>query len=169
MVRSRQALTIFLVFWLVCLIVMLVNFMGKSTETEALMQSDLNTAQMKNHELEIEIRELRSTLQALRKAQEASNSDHENNLHPFVAGDEPTREYEVSRRLLHRDVNEMWWYVKSTLQGLVDNPDLPDQLKADLKDNLAEAKLHSKTILSHLNQMMVSFDLKHFWVPSLQT
>ena len=60
---------------------------------------------------------------------------------------EPTREYESYRRRVYRDVQEMWFYVRSRLESLsADN----SQLETKVKEVLSELETREQVVLSDL-------------------
>ena len=63
---------------------------------------------------------------------------------------EPTREYESYRRRVYRDVQEMWFYVRSRLESLsADN----SQLETKVKEVLSELETREQVVLSDLEMM----------------
>ena len=62
----------------------------------------------------------------------------------------PTKEYELARRRIFRDVNELWWFVRGKLEsGLKNNKELTQLLNT----TLVETQHRHGTILSDLNEL----------------
>ena len=63
---------------------------------------------------------------------------------------EPTREYESYRRRVYRDVQEMWFYVRSRLESLsADN----SQLETKVKEVLSDLETREQVVLHDLEKM----------------
>ena len=63
---------------------------------------------------------------------------------------EPTREYESYRRRAYRDVQEMWFYVRSKLESLKKDK---SQLETKVKEVLSELETREQVVLLDLERM----------------
>ena len=63
---------------------------------------------------------------------------------------EPTREYESYRRRVYRDVQEMWFYIRSQLEALSADT---SQLETKVKEVLSELETREQVVLSDLERM----------------
>ena len=65
--------------------------------------------------------------------------------------DGPTKEYELARRRIFRDINELWWYIREKLErGLKTNN---QELKVLLNRTLVETQHRHGSILSDLHEL----------------
>jgi transcription termination factor NusB len=161
-------MTCFLLFWLGCLVFIIVNSLGKSSEAESVLQAELAHAKKAALRLERENRELSQELQRVQQ-QNRPQENHEEKLvqdsGPLVISrneflDGPSKEYEVLRRQLGRDVNEFSRFVRGVFEGIVANKkDIDPQLKTFLEESLVESRAHSKAIMADLHQLTVRLDV----------
>ena len=57
----------------------------------------------------------------------------------------PSKEYEVCRRTVRRDVNEMWWYVRGQLESLSQRKGVSGTAAEEqLREVVAETQLYHK-------------------------
>ena len=62
----------------------------------------------------------------------------------------PSKEYELTRRTIYRDVNELWWFIRSNLEsGLKNNKELTQHLNK----TLIETQHRHGTILNDLHHL----------------
>ena len=79
------------------------------------------------------------------KLKRHSNIDLTQEVSKIVSG--PSKEYELTRRTIFRDVNELWWFIRSNLEnGLKNNKELTERLNK----TLIESQHRHGTILSDL-------------------
>merc|ERR1719219_3107602 len=66
----------------------------------------------------------------------------------------PSKEYEVCRRTVKRDVNEMWWFVRGQLESLAGKKGVSGTaLEEQLKEVVKETGLYHKVISSDLSRL----------------
>ena len=63
---------------------------------------------------------------------------------------EPTREYESYRRRAYRDVQEMWFYIRSKLEALKKDK---SQLETKVKEVLSDLETREQVVLHDLEKM----------------
>ena len=63
---------------------------------------------------------------------------------------EPTREYESYRRRVYRDVQEMWFYIRSKLEALKKDK---SQLETKVKEVLSDLETREQVVLHDLEKM----------------
>lgn len=105
--RWGRALTIFLIFWLGCLVYLIINFMGKSQETESGLQAELEGSRITLERMQKENKELRSLLRDVQSQMESERAgrgeggggkrieDFSQAVTKFMEG--PSKQYEVIR------------------------------------------------------------------------
>ena len=67
-----------------------------------------------------EIENLRNTINELSQKYKQSTSQQKNKQ-----CNSPSKEYELTRRRLYRDINEYWWYIQGFLETFSSNDYLP--------------------------------------------
>ena len=179
MIHTRcwtRGLILFLIVWFGVLVYLL-GPLWKINENEELLSRQLVQANVELVRIGTENNKLRDLLKKVQeklvndkyrineKDNEISNSQnvdkhtieikvHGNNeLSEEVAKviNGPTKEYELARRRIFRDVNELWWYVRAKLgTGLNNNNKELTQL---LNKTLVETQHRHGTILSDLNEL----------------
>ena len=180
MIHTRcwtRGLIVFLLVWFGVLVYLL-GPLWKINENEELLSRQLVQANGELVRLGTENNELRDLLKKVQEKlvnDKNRNSDNENEISDLqdVGKDTikikqglpntglseevakvingPTKEYELARRRIFRDVNELWWYVRAKLEsGLKQNNKELNQL---LNKTLVETQHRHGTILSDLNEL----------------
>lgn len=160
-VRWGRILSAFLVIWILILLYFLMPLWRWTPDHEQIAQK-LQASKEEISRLSEENVELRTLLKRLQQGQSENSKDEaaaaekpqllENQVAKFVKG--PSKDYEMTRRQTVRDVNEMWWYIRSRIEhaqskyGTV-NPDLSTWLNQTLKD----CQHHQKSVLVDLEHL----------------
>jgi glycoprotein 6-alpha-L-fucosyltransferase len=158
----------FLVLWLFAVGYFLSTFMGRSTERESVLKNQLESAKTEVQRLERENDDLRNLLaevQGKKNGDQLKNNvprrtpdvEHSSDLSHqtfsrFVNG--PTKEYEMCRRTIQRDLNEMWWFVRGHLEAVTKMKGVSGtDVEARLKDTLVETQAHHKSVVAGLARL----------------
>jgi len=171
-IRWGNLLLAFLVIWILILIYLLVPLWNSSGQDD--LAKKLLKFTQENEKLSQENFELRSLLkklQAEKESQEYKSQDKDHNtdkkideksqnnndglqsvVAKYVNG--PTKDYEMTRRQIMRDTNEMWWYIRSRLDHAIktlgsSNPEITLWLTQTLK----ETQHHQKAVLVDLQHL----------------
>jgi len=129
--RWGQALFVFLIVWLLVLLYLVFPLWRSSENEEKLVQaqnevSRLNSENEKLRDLLKGVQEQLDTLKLANHRNDAAVDNHEKQenvdkvekLRQEVSNivDGPSKNYELSRRKIQRDVNEFWFFVRSKLE-----------------------------------------------------
>ncbi len=163
----------FLLIWLIIILYMLGPLWKSSEESERLAKK-LHEAKNEITRLSGENYELRTMLKKMQHQSHDSKEREVEEVHPLepnvpvpVSKEDkdldqlvskiftgPTKEYEMLRRQIFRDTNEMWWYVRSRLDHVLgkfgkDN----HELSAWINRTLAETQHHQKAVLVDIEKL----------------
>ena len=185
MVHSRcwmRALVIFLLIWFGVLVYLL-GPLWKSSENEELMSRQLVQANGELVRLGEENNELRDLLKKVQEQLENDKKSHVNKgvidipkadnidsqirkekteLSQAVAKvvDGPTQEYELARRKIFRDANELWWYIRANLEaGLKSNS---KEFTGMVNKTLIETQHRHSSLLADLNKLAEADGFKNW-------
>ncbi|TRY62878.1 hypothetical protein TCAL_10341 [Tigriopus californicus] len=117
------------------------NFGGcsdKLSQTEDKLnafQQDVKRLGRENSDLRDLLRKAQNQLESKGDAQSSgmdwARPDLSRALSRFVDG--PPLEYELMRRHIKRDLDELWWFLRDNLEGVVRKPETPAELQTHLK------------------------------------
>jgi glycoprotein 6-alpha-L-fucosyltransferase len=149
----------FLVIWLV-IVIYLLGPLWTTSNSEERLAKKLHEAKDEITRLAGENYELRTLLKRLQEKQKDNNQDvvvaRPDDLDSVVAKfvDGPSKEYEMTRRQISRDANELWWYIRSRLEQAErkfgqSNP----ELSAWLNHTLVASQHHQKAVLVDVDHL----------------
>jgi len=161
-IRWGKVLLAFLVIWILILIYLLVPLWPAKRELEDQLAKKLKDA----HEEISRLSKENLQLQMLKKVhdkggdsanviEEPSNKELDQYENKVLVNDRvapPSKEYEMNRRQMIRDTNEMWWYIRSKLE-LADKKfggATNRELSTWLNQTLVETQHHQKAVLLDL-------------------
>lgn len=159
-VRWGNLLLAFLVIWILIVMYLLIPLWNSSDQENCAKK--LLKSQNEVEKLSQENYELRSLLKKLQSDQDDESQKVFDNkvedpiqsmVSKYVNG--PSKEYEMNRRQIIRDTNELWWYVRSRLEhaehkwGSTQNKELSEWLNQTLKS----AQHHQKAVLVDLQHL----------------
>ena len=174
MIHTRcwtRGLVVFLLIWFGVLLYLL-GPLWKINENEELLSRQLVQANGELVRLGTENNELRDLLKKVQEKLENDKRfrDSENEISDSNVGNDkfkrngnielteevskivngPSKEYELTRRTLFRDINELWWFIRSNLEsGLKNN----NELIQHLNKTLIETQHRHGTILNDLHHL----------------
>ena len=128
--RWGQALFVFLIVWLLVLLYLVFPLWKSSENEEKLVQAQNEVSRLnsENEKLRDLLKGVQEQLDALKLAnhrsdaaadnQKQENVDKVEKLRQEVSTivDGPSKNYELARRKIQRDVNEFWFFVRSKLE-----------------------------------------------------
>jgi len=161
-IRWGKVLLAFLVIWILILVYLLVPLWPAKRELEDQLAKKLKNA----HEEISRLSKENLQLQMLKKIhdkggdianviEEPSNKELDTYENKVLVNDKvasPSKEYEMNRRQMIRDTNEMWWYIRSKLE-LADKKfggATNRELSTWLNQTLVETQHHQKAVLLDL-------------------
>jgi len=172
-VKWGKILLAFLVVWILILIYLLVPLWPHKTDVEDQLASKLKTARDEVERISHENVELRALLKNFKPnskhsgGNEVSESpaeapiiaekDIENVVSQFVKG--PSKEYEMNRRQIERDTNELWWHVRSRLEAAqkqFGSGSNNQELSSWINQTLSSTRHHQKAVLLDLDKLKES-------------
>ena len=143
--RWGQALFVFLLVWLLILLYLVFPLWKSSENEEKLVraQNEVSRLNAENEKLRDLLKSVQEQLDSVKTVSknvdpvEKADKDDEKveklrqQVSTFVDG--PSRQYEVTRRKIHRDLNEFWFFVRAKLeQGLKHANDKSNQVRIQL-------------------------------------
>jgi len=135
-----KLIVIILVVWLLALI-FLTGSLHRNNDSEEALAKKLIDAQSETLSYKRELEILKRTI--------SGNADVDPKLSSTLVN-EPTREYESYRRRAYRDVQEMWFYIRSKLEALKKDK---SQLESKVKEVLSELETREQVVLLDLEKM----------------
>ena len=171
-----RGLVVFLLIWFGVLLYLL-GPLWKISENEELLSRRLVEANgelvrlgTENNELRDLLKKVQEQLQKDKKPDSDSDNkdilnskildtngnkinEGKNELSQVVAKviDGPTKEYELTRRKLYRDINELWWYIRGKLESSLKAGN--KELTRLVNKTLIETQHRHGSILSDLNEL----------------
>ena len=126
--------------------------MFKSSENELVIQTELAAKTAKLEKVQKENADLR---RLLKEFQEKLGENEEDpgamSLSQMMEG--PSLEYELARRKVSRDIREMWWFVKGTLESLISQDKVNEEVQAQMASFIEDVQHHEKVVLADLAEM----------------
>ena len=133
----------------------------RTSEKETALQRQVDKEKQEVRRLEQENDGLRNLVVEM---QEKLRRLDDRNEEPSAGGDindavsrlvnGPSKEYEVCRRTIRRDVNEMWWFVRGQLESLSQKKGVSGTAAEEqLKDVVTETRLYHKAVLADLSRL----------------
>ena len=169
--RWGRLLTLFLFVWLCCLVYFLANLMGGRAGDDVGLAGELEASKIQVDTLRRENFELRDLLKSLQsRLTEREGGDNDDVLAPPAAPEKPPSSaqlsssavskyvegpslaYEQTRRVLRRDVNELWWFLKDRLQTVAAS-DAGKDVKADIEALLENAAHREKVVVADIDKL----------------
>jgi len=164
-IRWGKVLLAFLVIWILILIYLLVPLWPAKRDLEDQLAKKLKDAHEEISRLSKENIHLQMSKKIHDKGgdsanviEEPSNKELDNHENRVLVKDEvapPSKEYEMNRRQMIRDTNEMWWYIRSKLE-LADKKfggSANRELSTWFNQTLVETQHHQKAVLLDLAYM----------------
>ena len=159
--RWNRLMAVFLFLWLIGVIYFVSTLMNKTSEKETALQRQVDKEKQEVRRLEQENDGLRNLVVEM---QEKLRRLDDRNEEPSAGGDindavsrlvnGPSKEYEVCRRTIRRDVNEMWWFVRGQLESLSQKKGVSGTAAEEqLKDVVTETRLYHKAVLADLSRL----------------